>query len=82
MAEKTEKKSIATVPTYTPDPSYKQNAWVRDYSWTYREFISSPDEFWGNIARELEWYQTLGQGDGMEVSLCQVVCEWKTQHHL
>lgn len=57
MAEKFDVKSIEQVPTYAPDPSYKQNAWVRDYSWTYREFFSNPDEFWENVARELEWFK-------------------------
>jgi acetyl-CoA synthetase len=57
MADNFDVKSIENLPTYTPDPSYKQNAWVRDYSWTYREFFSNPDEFWENIARELDWFK-------------------------
>ncbi len=57
MAEKFDVKSIENLPSYTPDPSYKQNAWVRDYKWTYREFFSNPDQFWENIARELQWFK-------------------------
>jgi acetyl-CoA synthetase len=57
MADKFDVKSIENVPSYTPDPSYRQNAWIRDYYWTYREFFSNPDEFWENVARELQWYK-------------------------
>ena len=55
MAEKFDVKLIEQVPRYTPDPSYKKNAWIQDYNETYQDFLSNPDDFWGNVGRELVW---------------------------
>jgi len=41
---------------YTPDPLYRQNSWLGDYSEAYKEFERDPDAFWDKIARELHWF--------------------------
>ena len=50
---------------YTPDPSYRQNSWLGDYTWAYNEFLKDPEAFWANIARKLHWF-----------SVWDKVCEW------
>jgi acetyl-CoA synthetase len=42
---------------YTPLPESCENAMIKDYSATYREFLQDPDGYWENIARELEWFR-------------------------
>jgi hypothetical protein len=39
--------------TYEPDPAYKANSWIRDYSEAYKEFLRDPDGFWDGMAKEL-----------------------------
>ncbi|HII99004.1 MAG TPA: acetate--CoA ligase [Methanoregula sp.] len=41
---------------YTPDPSYRKNSWLGDYTKAYEEFTRDPDAFWDRIARELHWF--------------------------
>lgn len=41
---------------YTPDPSYRQNSWMGDYSWAYSEFQKDPEAFWAKIAEKLHWF--------------------------
>jgi acetyl-CoA synthetase len=41
---------------YLPDPHYKEQALIKDYETTYKEFLHDPDGFWGQIASELEWF--------------------------
>ncbi len=40
---------------YTPDPSYKRDAWMGDYQKAYDTFLADPDAFWSSMAKELEW---------------------------
>ncbi len=40
---------------YIPDPSYKQNAWIKDYKKTYSEFLSDPEGFWEKQAHHFDW---------------------------
>nr|WP_319376075.1 acetate--CoA ligase [uncultured Methanoregula sp.] len=41
---------------YTPDPSYRTNSWMGDYSWAYNEFLKDPEAFWAKIAKKLHWF--------------------------
>ncbi len=41
---------------YSPDPSYRKNSWLGDYTHAYEEFTRDPDAFWDRIARELHWF--------------------------
>jgi len=41
---------------YAPDPSYRKNSWVGDYSAAYKKFLADPDAFWDAIAQELCWF--------------------------
>ncbi|MDT8357249.1 MAG: acetate--CoA ligase [Methanomicrobiaceae archaeon] len=54
MAEKFDVKLEKKV--YLPDPAVKEQAWMKDYDSTYRDFLSDPEGFWGKIAGELEWF--------------------------
>jgi len=42
---------------YVPDQSYKQNAWTKDYTTAYSEFLADPEGFWEKQAEELEWFK-------------------------
>jgi len=42
--------------TYEPDPAFKANSWIRDYSEAYKEFLHDPDGFWDGMAKELHWF--------------------------
>jgi acetyl-CoA synthetase len=42
---------------YLPDPSYKQQAWTKDYQKAYEEFLADPDGFWEKQAKQLEWFK-------------------------
>jgi acetyl-CoA synthetase len=42
---------------YLPDPSYKQQAWTKDYQKAYDEFLADPDGFWEEQAKQLEWFK-------------------------
>ena len=55
MAEKFDVKM--TDKYYMPDPSYKENSWVGDYTAAYERFLADPDGFWDAIAQELHWFE-------------------------
>ncbi len=40
-----------------PNPVIVDDAWVKDYDTLYKESISNPEDFWGNVARELYWFK-------------------------
>jgi len=40
---------------YIPDPQYLENSALGDYKAAYAKFISDPDGFWDEKARELKW---------------------------
>jgi len=54
MDESAESNHAATY--YTPDPAYRQNSWMGDYTWAYNEFLKDPDAFWDKIAKKLHWF--------------------------
>ncbi|MEN6611648.1 MAG: acetate--CoA ligase, partial [Methanoregulaceae archaeon] len=41
---------------YLPDPSYRQNSWMGDYTWAYNEYLKDPEGFWDKIAKKLHWF--------------------------
>jgi acetyl-CoA synthetase len=41
---------------FRPTPEMIQNYWVTDYEKVYRESIQDPQKFWGEVAKELEWF--------------------------
>jgi acetyl-CoA synthetase len=41
---------------YAPDPAWKKNSWVGDYTAAYNRFLKDPDGFWDAVARELHWF--------------------------
>jgi acetyl-CoA synthetase len=55
MAESFEVALSGDEKSYTPDPSYKQNAWTKDYNAVYREFLANPDGFWEKQAFHFDW---------------------------
>ncbi len=55
MAESFEVALSGDEKSYTPDPSYKQNAWTKDYNAAYREFLADPDGFWEKQAYHFDW---------------------------
>ena len=57
MTEDFDVKLVEDVKFYTPDPQYKENAWMGDYQKAYDEFLKDPDAFWEKMAKELDWIQ-------------------------
>ena len=57
MAESFEVALSGEDKAYTPDPSYKQNAWTKDYKAAYREFLADPDGFWEKQAHHFDWFR-------------------------
>ena len=55
MAESFEVPLSGDEKTYIPDPSYKQNAWTKDYTTAYKKFMADPDGFWEKQAHHFEW---------------------------
>jgi len=55
MAESFEVALSGDEKSYTPDPSFKQNAWTKDYNAVYREFLADPDGFWEKQAFHFDW---------------------------
>lgn len=41
--------------TYEPPESIKKHAYLKDYLKTYKHSIKNPDEFWAQVASELQW---------------------------
>ncbi len=42
---------------YIPDPSYKEQAWTKDYAQAYKEFLADKAGFWERQAHHLEWFK-------------------------
>jgi len=42
---------------YIPDPSYREQAWTKDYAQTYKEFLADKEGFWEKQASQLEWFE-------------------------
>ncbi|MDD1714248.1 MAG: acetate--CoA ligase [Methanoregulaceae archaeon] len=57
MAESFEVPLVEDEKFYIPDPSYKQQAWTKDYTATYREYLADKEGFWEKQANHLEWFQ-------------------------
>jgi acetyl-CoA synthetase len=57
MAESFEVPMVDEERFYTPDPSYKQQAWTKDYTQTYREYLADKEGFWEKQANHLEWFK-------------------------
>jgi acetyl-CoA synthetase len=55
MTEDFNVRLVEDVKYYTPDPHYKQDAWMGDYQKAYDAFLADPDAFWSTMAKELEW---------------------------
>jgi len=55
MAEDFDVRLVEDVKSYTPDPHYRNNAWMADYQKTYADFLADPDGFWERMAKELDW---------------------------
>jgi len=39
-----------------PSPELKSQLYIQDYEREYQRSIADPETFWGNIARELDWF--------------------------
>jgi len=55
MTEDFDVRLVEDVKSYTPDPSYRKNAWMPDYQKAYAEFLKNPEKFWEAQAKELDW---------------------------
>jgi acetyl-CoA synthetase len=57
MAESFDVPLVEEEKFYLPDPSYKQQAWTKDYQKAYDKFLADPDGFWEEQAKQLEWFK-------------------------
>lgn len=56
MAESFEVPMVGEEKSYQPDPSYKEQAWTKDYNKEYREYLADKEKFWEKQAEQLEWF--------------------------
>ncbi len=42
--------------TYHPSEAVKAAAHIQDYETAYQQSIADPETFWGNVAKELDWF--------------------------
>ena len=61
MNEDFDVKLVENAKYYTPDAEYKRASWIGDYQRTYERFLSDPDAFWGEVAKDLEWIRPWDQ---------------------
>lgn len=61
MSKENSKDAVETLlrsqEVFPPPKSALAQAWVKDYDSVYKESISDIGRFWGEIAKELEWYK-------------------------
>ncbi len=57
MAESFEVSLVEEEKFYIPDPSYKQQAWTKDYNKAYEEFLADKTGFWEKQANHLDWFK-------------------------
>src|SRR5512139_4212311 len=57
MAESFEVPLVEDEKIYAPDPSYKQQAWTKDYPAAYKDYLADKEGFWEKQANHLEWFQ-------------------------
>jgi acetyl-CoA synthetase len=57
MAESFEVPLVEEEKFYSPDPSYKQQAWTKDYNQAYKEYLADKEGFWEKQANQLEWFK-------------------------
>ena len=42
---------------FQPSKDVVEKAWVKDYEKVYKHAVENPEVFWGDIAKELEWFE-------------------------
>ncbi len=57
MAESFEVPLVEEEKSYSPDPSYKEQAWTKDYNTAYREYLADKEKFWETQADQLDWFR-------------------------
>jgi acetyl-CoA synthetase len=57
MAESFEVSMAGDEKYHIPDPSYKEQAWTKDYARAYKEFLADKEGFWEKQALQLEWFK-------------------------
>jgi acetyl-CoA synthetase len=57
MAESFEVPLVEEEKIYIPDPSYKQQAWTKDYTEAYNEYLADKEGFWEKQANYLDWFK-------------------------
>jgi len=57
MAESFEVSLVDEDKFYIPDQSYKQQAWTKDYTEAYKEFLADKTGFWEKQANHLDWFK-------------------------
>jgi acetyl-CoA synthetase len=64
MPERNIESSMQETRVFPPSPDFSRNAWIKSreqYDQMYRRSIERPEEFWGEIAGELHWFEKWGK---------------------
>ncbi|MEK6599201.1 MAG: AMP-binding protein, partial [Deltaproteobacteria bacterium] len=56
MADEHVESMLKVEEVFKPSKEIIEKAWVKDYEKTYKHALEDPEGFWGEIAKELEWF--------------------------
>ena len=57
MADEHVESMLKVEEVFKPSKEIIEKAWVKDYEKTYKHALEDPEGFWGEIAKELEWFE-------------------------
>ena len=57
MADEHVESMLKVEEVFQPSKDVIERAWVKDYEKVYKQSIENPEKFWGEIAKELEWFE-------------------------
>lgn len=57
MAKEHVESMLKVEEVFQPSKDVIERAWVKDYEKVYKHALENPEKFWGDIAKELEWFE-------------------------
>ena len=57
MAKEHVESMLKVEEVFQPSKDVVEKAWVKDYEKVYKHAVENPEVFWGDIAKELEWFE-------------------------
>jgi len=57
MAQEHVESMLKVEEVFKPSKDVIERAWIKDYEKVYKHAVENPEIFWGEIAKELEWFE-------------------------